>query len=680
MKITQIDGKNIKGSTFSQPLAAITLFHGLSEAGKSTRIEALTLALCRCLPGTASRPSDIYDLLASGTTMSVRAVADDGSEATAEWSRGRKGMEAEFAGTLEAPRLLFSTSEFLDLTPKERTKFLFSVLPPPDLAKVGPEAIIANLKNVKCEPHTEAHEVAIKEFSDAVTESWTESQMNHQTVQEWLQELVEDIATRTKEAKASAKTMRQTALGNTALRHDAPALGPVEAAKRKAQDALTAAVQAESAALNDFSNAEAKVQETKQVADTLVDETATIEEIANLTAARITAGLVQPAGLEPTEATMPNKRPTDTATRETFNTANFETKGRNLTRVASERETDRIIQAIQDAQTKTCCPTCGSDISEFQKKVVAKLKKELNTAEERLTQAIHDHGVAEVAEKQATEALSHILRAQTAWDADNAAVQECNRAARAAWNSRQTTYNLAQGQINAATAKITTLQDAIKANTAAREAAALLPSLATASQEAAGRYTVAKTAREAAKVALGAAETAHRTALADAAAARTAQQAIERAEAIEAKAAVGQELRDFLDELLKMSIQQSIGPLVDLANSLCQGILSAPLTFQDGEIQMVKPTGAHSHRSMSGSSKALAYAALSVGLAASSPVKLVILDELSRLDADRQTKLVNRLGELIKDGKIHQAILASPTPVFGCKMPEGVNFTQVKIG
>ena len=311
------------------------------------------------------------------------------------------------------------------------------------------------------------------------------------------------------------------------------------------------------------------------------------------------------------------------------------------------------------------------------------MKKELNTAEERMTQAIHDHGVAEVAEKQASEALAHILRAQTAWDTDAAAVTAGNQEARRSWNARHSLYNSAQATMNRLTAKIATLQAAITANTAAREAAALLPSLDTASQEAANRYTVAKTAREAAKRLLEGCEATYRMALADAAAAKNAQKATEQAEAIEAKAAVGQELKDLLDELLKECIKRSIGPLVDLANSLCTGILSAPLTFEDGEIQMVKPTGAHSHRSMSGSSKALAYAALNIGLAASSPVKLVVLDELGRLDGHRRVALVNRLGELIKAGKIDQAILADTDPIApmlcGQLVPEGVEFTQVKI-
>ena len=126
---------------------------------------------------------------------------------------------------------------------------------------------MAQLKNVKCDPHTEAHESAVNEFGEQIRASYLDAgdgMVFH--AQEWLEMLVEEIATTTKESKASAKTMRQTALGTVALRTDAPALGPIEAKKRKAQDEHTQAVAAESAALTDFSTAEKLYQEAKSLA------------------------------------------------------------------------------------------------------------------------------------------------------------------------------------------------------------------------------------------------------------------------------------------------------------------------------------------------------------------------------------------------------------------------------
>ena len=686
MKLTRLAAANIKGSTFNETLSDLVLYHGKNECGKSTRIEALTLALCRCLPGVASRPADIYELLASGPEMSVMVEADNGEFAGASWSKGRKGVETAFEGTLEAPRLLFSTSEFLDLTPKERTKFLFSVLPPPDLRKVGPTAIISNLKNVKCEPHTEHHEAAIAEFSKVVQDSWQFSATGNMfktaaapSIQDWLGALVEDIANRTKEAKASAKTMRQTVLGTTALRQDAPALGPIEAAKKKAADAVTAAAQAETQALNELSTAERQVQEAKAVAATAVDVTEAREEITHLESCIAEAGKVEAAGEAPQTPKLTNNRPTDDKERAAMTEAG--NKEQKLKRIVEDWQTTvkQISDKITAAVSQTCCPTCGHDISDKQKETVAKLTAELGTTAENLEAARIDYKAAEEKLADAIDARLAADQAIKEWDELAAKQTATHRESYAKWSLNDQNYRTAQSNINKWTSRIATLNRLIEGNTKAAEAVSALPLLVTASQEAAGRYTVAKEARAAAKVALDAVETQYRTALADAAAARNAQQATDQAEKIEAKAAIGQELRDYLDELLKECIKRSIGPLVDLANSLCGDILSAPLDFRDGEICMETPEGSHSHKTMSGSSKALAYAALSVGLAAQSPIRLVILDELSRLDASRQTLLVNRLGELIKDGRIDQAILASPSPVRGYVMPEGITFNQTEI-
>jgi hypothetical protein len=72
------------------------------------------------------------------------------------------------------------------------------------------------------------------------------------------------------------------------------------------------------------------------------------------------------------------------------------------------------------------------------------------------------------------------------------------------------------------------------------------------------------------------------------------------------------------------------------------------------------------------------YAALSVGLAVQSPVRLVVLDEFD-IDAGNFTKLINRFGRLIADKKIDQVVLAHTSPAIGVEMPKGVELLQVEV-
>ena len=72
------------------------------------------------------------------------------------------------------------------------------------------------------------------------------------------------------------------------------------------------------------------------------------------------------------------------------------------------------------------------------------------------------------------------------------------------------------------------------------------------------------------------------------------------------------------------------------------------------------------------------YAAISVGLATKSPIRLVIIDKVD-LHITTLNKLVRRLGELIAADKIDQALLAVTKPATETEMPDGVEFKQVEV-
>jgi len=629
MKLRSISAVSLKGSSFEQPLAAVTLLHGKNFVGKSTRVEALALALTHKVPGAFEAPRDVFEGLASGNPLTVQCEADDGSFAGAEWARDRKGkVSTTFEGGLEAPALLFCTNEFLELSARERTRFLFKALPPPPLDKVRPDVVVAALKNVKCDPHTEAHEKAVNELADNVRQSWGDAGLDggdcKLTVQEWLEALVEQVATTTKEAKASAKTMRQTALGTTALRQDAPALGLVEARKRKAMEDHTAAVAAERSAFDDFTVAERLFQQAKAQAAGYTPLTAQ-EQSARTRLAAERAELAEWLQREDVE------RPEESNTREAAALADANSK-----LAAAKQALDRARRAVEEFDRLECCPTCKARAKGWKDAVLASLTKDRDAAEAEAARLKPLYDAALKAKREADKRVE-----------DQALHRQGVRSHR--------------DRLAAVDRELAALKEREDRAAPAREADSRLPALETASMAAGNAHNAAKARREAAAKALGEADEAHRAAVADAASARQAQQARERAEELDAKAEVGQALRDLLGDLLAECVKRSVGPLLDLCNDLCGGILPAPVEFVDGEV-VLRGKGP-SHRTMSGTEKALLYCALSVGLAAKAPLRLVVLDELSRLDRANKVALLCRLDDLIKQNKLDQAILVDVEPM-----------------
>jgi DNA repair exonuclease SbcCD ATPase subunit len=138
--------------------------------------------------------------------------------------------------------------------------------------------------------------------------------------------------------------------------------------------------------------------------------------------------------------------------------------------------------------------------------------------------------------------------------------------------------------------------------------------------------------------------------------ARTRAKAKEESDKVRVEAQVLKEFCRMLADLQSEIVNAAIGPIVDRLNVMFKGVLDMPLCYKDGVIGTESPTGFYSMRSFSGAEKALAMCAISLALAAESPVKIVVLDELGRLSADNKVRLVTLVLQLQAAGTINQAI------------------------
>lgn len=113
-------------------------------------------------------------------------------------------------------------------------------------------------------------------------------------------------------------------------------------------------------------------------------------------------------------------------------------------------------------------------------------------------------------------------------------------------------------------------------------------------------------------------------------------------------AVLGKELRVIQGEM----VTEAFKPLLSRANAFFSGVMDSPLAYYDGEIGTWRDSQWVGHRTFSGTEKALTYAAIQMALAMQSPLRLMLLDELGRVDEVNLGKLMTAVFGAVRDGLI----------------------------
>jgi hypothetical protein len=204
--------------------------------------------------------------------------------------------------------------------------------------------------------------------------------------------------------------------------------------------------------------------------------------------------------------------------------------------------------------------------------------------------------------------------------------------------------------------EIATLNKQLESSAVAAAAVAKIPELAANAGNAKALYDeAAKVSIEKKGLSDGLAGE-HQQLLAQRAEAKSRATAIDEANKKKAEALVLKETVGLLQSLQEEIVKQSVKPILDVCNSLCQGILRLPLVMCDGEIGMQGDTGFVGHRTLSDSEKLLTYAALSIALAAEAPFKLCVIGRFESFDLPNKIKLIGRALELVQIGKLDQCL------------------------
>jgi hypothetical protein len=126
-----------------------------------------------------------------------------------------------------------------------------------------------------------------------------------------------------------------------------------------------------------------------------------------------------------------------------------------------------------------------------------------------------------------------------------------------------------------------------------------------------------------------------------------------------------------LEGCMERFVAEAFGGLLRVINRFTAEFIPEPIEYRGGELgRMVAGTWV-SHATFSGVEKSLVYSGMGIALASGSLIKIVVIDELSRLTGENKAKLVHVLRALIKSGTIDQCLMADPDARFWAGWNDG---------
>jgi DNA repair exonuclease SbcCD ATPase subunit len=124
-----------------------------------------------------------------------------------------------------------------------------------------------------------------------------------------------------------------------------------------------------------------------------------------------------------------------------------------------------------------------------------------------------------------------------------------------------------------------------------------------------------------------------------------------------------------LREQMDKAVNAGFGKVLEVANRFTDGILESSLELRNGELGRRASRGDVSrslgklkvgswipHEGFSGTERLVAFAGFATAIASTSPIKLVIMDELGRIEIEKREQVVERMAVLARLGVIDQFI------------------------
>lgn len=719
LKIHTIEATGFKGSSFNQTLGAVTLLSGGNFRGKTRRIQALVLALAGYVPEVAKKSNEVFGLLSSSNPMSVSAVGKGFFiKRTFTERRGSVSCTVEADGvdkTFAVPPVSVDATEFFALSEKERVKFIFSrITAGSDLGRLAAH-LLSEVKAIKAAEGSDAEavEAVVQDLVLEINNAFEDARRLELSVQDHVAALVADFGERKRKADADEKRLTATVEGMTQLAATASSARWDCERHLSEQRLKYDMANREVGSLNQtIRTLESQIAAARRLADSVVDEAGVLREIEQLTrereaAAAVTAPPEFDAADAVPDASQAERLAALSALKATLFTAvqqpqidttedynRQETSRRNLAEVFQrdrelKNEIQRLHRELETTSAETCCSKCKQSIEKLMERVLADLREKIQALESKMAFSSSIVAIAQANLDQSSEAVRIAEQAFQLHRENTDRFRQTDLAHRnlreevvenhrRQWDKLNRAHSEAQRKIIVCDENIARGRAKLEDKSAAT-AAEQLPKLETQLMDARGSLAFASGRVNESSEEIGRLNAKQREITRQRSEEATRQNAVAEATKSKTEASVLKTVCELITAMQAALVEAAITPLVVTVNQICGGILPRQLEYKDGEIGWTLPSGFVTHRSMSGTEKALTFCALSIALASASPIKLLILDEIGRLDADNKLRLVQTLLDLVERGVLDQAVLADTNADAFMQLTPESGFKQIAV-
>lgn len=634
--LAKISARNLKGASFSIDLVSMTILIGSNFVGKSARGDAIRLLLLGYLPELGKLARSTFGLCSS-TELTVAGEFSDGSTLFRRWYLKGNVVKTETRlneiltdeeDQIELYAVMLNAEIYFALSERERVNYVFANIPGLG-AEYDPETVVINLDhdlNGVDELKTKAIEEHMSAF--AALKRIEEAEPSHKgwTPQSFVDFAIEYATRAAGTTKTKAAVMTATAQGLAYLRtQDAPTvdLNALEADVKRLRDEINALQIDKARAVATFEQSRAHRRRREDLTRELANKPRVV--------AAVDSCKQRIAGLEAELAKLPD---VDANALEALRT-----EEREMALLVAKFEHDlndvqfsilRNQRERQEIASKDRCPYCGAtgDLwktikdGEIQSAIAGLRTKEAQLAEHhgRIKTAAASLGTRLTAAKQ-----SAALR-----------------------RDREGSLRAQKTNLQSADAQIAVFAEKERAIAALPEESAIATNAAAVDEK---QATIAQKQEE-----LHALETKRRTI--DGRGhelQRLAQSEESRDEAL-AEEAVAKASLAILRAMKAKMVADAFQPLLTSANSFFGEILKTPIAYHDGEIGTWRDGVWVGHRTFSGTEKALTYAAIQAALSARASFRIMVLDELGRLDDENAAKVLRGVDAAIERAEIDQFI------------------------
>lgn len=680
--LTLLAAENFKGRSWTlRPKSPVVVLRGPNRCGKSSRIEALQLALLGYVPGPwpSKLARDIYGDFGSRGRMSVVAHFSNKAEVARAYTLGQDGVvrhngSCSFA---KLPEAVLDSRVFESLSPRE---FLDALLLAANLTESAKAAFIGGLDLAELARSTKPINLAALaskgawEFSSAVEES----------VREWKADATREAA-RMRKAAQAVVVLDDSAVPN--LSATAEAVAEAEAALDAANRAEAQARAEKDALAKRYRNLFMTVSERRSALATLNANQPPPQQIE-----RPDLGAAMHRAITAERALSTAMAATDHArqrhARLVEHSANAEAVRKQMQLVVeppnpgSQEEVDAALDrasrevALAEARAtvaRKCasgvCPTCGQAVATDDptaSEAFAVLKRgELAEAQAK-SKALKSHQewvrrmaslkelekVEEERSRGEGDAYEELLKAQAGEEAAKQEASASRAELEAAKKQEQQWLRVEEARRSQERARV--------------EASAALEGLEALEAELAELVKVGKDAA----AQLSNAEEATSMALAKAAKARSlhsqAQQkatgdallakAVEEAEKAEAEAELAGKVLKRVQAAKASMLQSAIAPVLGVANEIVRHVLGYEVAWDGTEFRL-GASAAYGLTGASDSERMVVVASLTLGLAAGHPMKLCLVGRLEALDNKSKRAFAEAVCMLATTGQCSQAVM-----------------------